>query len=326
MRLLFGKPPLVVSPDLARLVGVNEAIVLHQIDYWLTKNEGKETHTREGYTWAYDTYQGWIDRDFPFLSMWQLRAAIRNLEAAGLLIARRFNQRAYDKTKWYRIDYAAVEQLEKHGEAADHVNRSRHHSRRTGSGEPGTGKASVDINRRSEAASKPDRTAKTPKASVDIAKASVDISRPIPETNSESTPEVRFPEKPAAAPPATALPSRSGPEPDAPPETPDTGQNARRAVAQYIRLQRDVYLSPPKHNEQTRGQVAGIIGGFLRTRRVTPEQLSAAIDRWFLADTGPGFRSARKRYRPPDAFAAWLMSEIESQAHWLSEEGCHAEV
>ena len=47
-RLLIDEPPLQVLPSLAREIGLNEAIMLQQIHYWLLKSgnefEGAKRH------------------------------------------------------------------------------------------------------------------------------------------------------------------------------------------------------------------------------------------------------------------------------------------
>ncbi len=68
-RLLLDEHPLMVSPSLAKAVGLNEAIVLQQLHYWLTrfKELQDEYHYRDGRWWAYNTLKGWND-NFPWWS------------------------------------------------------------------------------------------------------------------------------------------------------------------------------------------------------------------------------------------------------------------
>ena len=46
-------------PELAAVIGLNEAIVLNQIHYWIEKNRGDEMHYRDGRTWTFNTYKEW---------------------------------------------------------------------------------------------------------------------------------------------------------------------------------------------------------------------------------------------------------------------------
>ena len=54
-RLLITEPPLLVLPSLAIAIGLNEAIFLQQLHYWL-QQAGKE---RDGRRWIYNTYDEW---------------------------------------------------------------------------------------------------------------------------------------------------------------------------------------------------------------------------------------------------------------------------
>lgn len=56
-KLLFDEPPLTVSPSLAVIVGLEEAIVLQQVKYWLTINEEKKSNYFNGRYWVYNSYR-----------------------------------------------------------------------------------------------------------------------------------------------------------------------------------------------------------------------------------------------------------------------------
>ena len=51
---LFTRHPLVVNPDLAVGIGLNEAIVVQQLNYWLNSKSAK---TIDGKKWIYNTYE-----------------------------------------------------------------------------------------------------------------------------------------------------------------------------------------------------------------------------------------------------------------------------
>ena len=105
--LLIAEPPLIVLPTLATLAGLNEAIFLQQLHYWLVRS-GKE---RDGRLWIYNTYDEWREQ-LPFWSRATLRRIVNGLEERGLVISTDgYNQTKVDRTKWYTIDYAAVDHL-----------------------------------------------------------------------------------------------------------------------------------------------------------------------------------------------------------------------
>lgn len=101
MNLLINEPPLQVLPTLANKIGLNEAIVLQQMHYWLriSKNE------RDGFIWVYKSYPDW-QREFPFWSETTVKRIITSLEKQQLIISTDiYNKMPIDRTKWYRINY-----------------------------------------------------------------------------------------------------------------------------------------------------------------------------------------------------------------------------
>jgi len=106
-RLLIKESPVMIIPSLAVKIGLNEAVVLQQIHYWL----GISKHQIEGRTWVYNTYEEW-QKQLPFWSVSTIKRTILSLEMKGLLLSANFNAMKMDKTKWYSIDYEKLQELE----------------------------------------------------------------------------------------------------------------------------------------------------------------------------------------------------------------------
>ncbi|PSB27729.1 hypothetical protein [Chlorogloea sp. CCALA 695] len=98
--------PLLISPALAKEIGLHEAVILQQVHYWLERSN----HLINGCLWIYNTYQAWQEQ-FPFLSLSAIRRAIARLEGLNLLLTERFEQRRWNQTKWYSINYRRLEVL-----------------------------------------------------------------------------------------------------------------------------------------------------------------------------------------------------------------------
>lgn len=99
-KLLLDDEPLIILPQLAVAIGLNESIIVQQLHYWLEKSE----NVRDGYKWVYNTYGDW-QKQFPFWSESTIRRIITKLEKLGIIVSANFNRSKIDKTKWYRIDY-----------------------------------------------------------------------------------------------------------------------------------------------------------------------------------------------------------------------------
>lgn len=107
-KLLINEPPLQVLPTLAARIGLNEAIFLQQLHYWITNPKwGQEV---DGRRWVRNTVAEWQVENFPFWSINTIRRVVASLEQSGLVLTRDdLNSLNYDKTKWYSIDYQALE-------------------------------------------------------------------------------------------------------------------------------------------------------------------------------------------------------------------------
>ncbi|WP_346208021.1 DnaD domain protein [Caldifermentibacillus hisashii] len=105
-KLLINENPIIVLPTLAKKIGLNEALFIQQLHYWLADSK----HTYDGYQWVYNTYEDW-HRQFPFWSTSTIRRIIGKLEREGLIVSGNYNRFKMDKTKWYRINYEYLESL-----------------------------------------------------------------------------------------------------------------------------------------------------------------------------------------------------------------------
>lgn len=106
-KLLIQEEPLQVLPGLAVLIGLNEAIILQQLHYWLQRSE----RVIDGRKWIYNSYEAWR-KQFPFWGLNTIKRAMTTLEKRGLVESTtQHNQQQFDHTKWYTINYEAVDNL-----------------------------------------------------------------------------------------------------------------------------------------------------------------------------------------------------------------------
>jgi len=99
--LLIDEPPLQVLPSLAVALGLNEAIFVQQLHYWLRR----APHWREGRPWVYNSYPQW-HRQFPFWDERTIKRIVLGLEGAGIVTStQRYNASPTDRTKWYTLNY-----------------------------------------------------------------------------------------------------------------------------------------------------------------------------------------------------------------------------
>ena len=105
--LLLDEKPLCILPSLAVAVGLNEAIILQQINYWIVENELKNRNFVDGYYWTYNSIPAWKEQ-FPFFSEGTIKRAFSKLEQLGILVKAHHGNRL-DRRKWSRIDHDVLD-------------------------------------------------------------------------------------------------------------------------------------------------------------------------------------------------------------------------
>lgn len=105
--LLISEPPLQLIPTLAIILkSSDKALMLQQIHYWLQRSNNIE----DGHRWVFNSVKNW-QKQFPWLTEKTVQRYLKDLCDKGLLITGNFNKANFDRTKWYRIDYDALDKL-----------------------------------------------------------------------------------------------------------------------------------------------------------------------------------------------------------------------
>lgn len=106
-RYLLESNPLIINRELACAIGLNNAIVLRQIYFWISNKEEAESekHFQKERWWVYNAYTKWQKKNFPFWSADTVRNILWELEELRLIVSDNFNTAGFDKTKWYTINW-----------------------------------------------------------------------------------------------------------------------------------------------------------------------------------------------------------------------------
>ena len=99
--LLIAEPPLQVLPSLAKAIGLNEAIVLQQIQYWIALEQGI---VKDGRRWVYNTVEEWR-KQFPFWSTDTIQRTLQSLRDKNLVDAQKLSSDKWKHTLYYSINY-----------------------------------------------------------------------------------------------------------------------------------------------------------------------------------------------------------------------------
>lgn len=110
---LMDEQPINFYPHLAEILGVNEAIVLQQIWFYINVNRQNESerHFHDGKWWVYNSYKQWNARYFPWLNPRAIQVVILNLEKLNILESMQGVEDKYDRRKWYTVNLKALEDV-----------------------------------------------------------------------------------------------------------------------------------------------------------------------------------------------------------------------
>lgn len=88
--------------DIAVEFGINAAILLENIGYWIKQNEANQTNFHNGKYWTFNSRRAYQEL-FPYMSKRQIETAFEKLITNGLIETGNYNVLAYDRTLWYAL-------------------------------------------------------------------------------------------------------------------------------------------------------------------------------------------------------------------------------
>ena len=101
-QLLISDKSLILLPKLAVKIGLNEAVFLQQLHFWLVRSK----NSIDGKKWVYKTFEEW-QKEMPFLSVRTLKRVVSNLKKKKLIITK---QKVHKQ--WYTINYEMLNKME----------------------------------------------------------------------------------------------------------------------------------------------------------------------------------------------------------------------
>jgi hypothetical protein len=100
--------------EIAKKYGVNEAIFIYNIFFWVNHNEANRKHFYKGRYWTYNTKKAFIEL-FPFWSYDQVRNIIKKLQENTVLLTDNFNENTWDRTTWYSLSDELISYIKNNG-------------------------------------------------------------------------------------------------------------------------------------------------------------------------------------------------------------------
>jgi hypothetical protein len=90
------------NTEIAAIYGIEEAVILNNLTFWIEKNAANGVNFNDGRYWTYNSVNAFGEL-FPYLSKKRIYRALVNLENDGAIISGNYNEKAYDRTKWYAL-------------------------------------------------------------------------------------------------------------------------------------------------------------------------------------------------------------------------------
>lgn len=88
--------------DIAIKYGIEEAIILENMFFWLEKNRANKKHIIASQVWTYNT-QAALAKLFPYMNRSKIQRVMSKLEKENLIIRANHNDAKYDRTTWYAL-------------------------------------------------------------------------------------------------------------------------------------------------------------------------------------------------------------------------------
>ncbi|RKP44712.1 hypothetical protein [Pararobbsia silviterrae] len=83
--------------------GVNAAVILQNLRFWILHNKANGKHQHQGRTWTFNSARA-FSLLFPYLSADQVKRILRKLVDEGVLLARTLAEDSWDRVNWYAFD------------------------------------------------------------------------------------------------------------------------------------------------------------------------------------------------------------------------------
>ena len=95
-----------ICPELAQEIGLNESILLLQLDFWISV----DSKYHDGNYWTYQSVTA-LQEAFPFWSRGNIQNIVKRLENKNLIHIGNYNKSKFDRTRWFAINVKSTSLL-----------------------------------------------------------------------------------------------------------------------------------------------------------------------------------------------------------------------
>jgi len=80
--------------------GIEEAIVINNLQFWIIKNIANKKHFINDRTWTYNSYKAFSEI-FPYWNEHKMKRILDSLVIQNVILRENYNKSGYDRTCWY---------------------------------------------------------------------------------------------------------------------------------------------------------------------------------------------------------------------------------
>lgn len=96
--------------EVAGKIGLNAAVLLSNLSYWVKRNAANEVNFRDGHYWTFNSVRAFCEL-FPFWTRNVIYKTLKALEDDGYILSACYNKEGTDRTKWYTVTQKAYDMM-----------------------------------------------------------------------------------------------------------------------------------------------------------------------------------------------------------------------
>lgn len=100
--------------QVAQQFGVEEAVIIHNLFHWISKNAANDENMFEGLYWTYNSIKAYSAL-FPYLSETKVKRVFKSLEEKGVIVKGNFSDDKWVRTNWYSFPLDTLNYLKNVG-------------------------------------------------------------------------------------------------------------------------------------------------------------------------------------------------------------------
>ena len=96
---------------IAERYGIEAAILIENLYFWIRRNECNDEYFRDGRFWCYSTFKG-FNRYLPYMNPQKIRRELVSLESKGIILTGNYNKSSINHTLWYAFTDNFMNEME----------------------------------------------------------------------------------------------------------------------------------------------------------------------------------------------------------------------